>query len=102
IQHEAIPGYMDAMTMPFKVRGTNELSGRQSGEAISFQLHVTETESWIDQITRIGNGPMVGVPEPKTPQAATVPPRPRHPLMDFQFTNELGQAVSLADFRGQA
>ena len=28
--------------------------------------------------------------------------RPNHPLLDYKFTNELGQAVSLNDFRGQA
>ena len=28
--------------------------------------------------------------------------RPDHPLLDYKFTNELGQAVSLNDFRGQA
>lgn len=27
---------------------------------------------------------------------------PRHPLMDYPFTNQLGQAVTLSSFRGQA
>src|ERR1700704_230713 len=26
----------------------------------------------------------------------------RHPLLDYKFTNELGQAVSLGQFKGQA
>src|SRR5580765_4257612 len=41
IAHEAISNYMDAMTMPFKVKNTRELNGLQKGDAISFQLHVT-------------------------------------------------------------
>jgi len=40
-----------------------------------------------------------GIGEGKNSGAST---RPRHPLLDFPFTNELGQRVRLADFRGQA
>src|SRR5437773_6045532 len=53
IQHEAIPGYMDAMTMPFDVKDTNELAGLAVGDGISFRLTVTEKEGWIDQIKKI-------------------------------------------------
>jgi protein SCO1 len=34
--------------------------------------------------------------------ASTAAARPRNPLFDYKFTNELGQAVSLSDFHGQA
>src|SRR5438105_4909 len=54
IKHEAIPGYMPAMTMPFDVKNTNELAGLQPGEPISFRLTVTDTEGWIDQIRSRG------------------------------------------------
>ena len=30
IKHEAIPGYMAAMTMPFDVKDTNELAWRRA------------------------------------------------------------------------
>src|SRR5665213_2328673 len=33
---------------------------------------------------------------------AQPPARKRNPLLDYKFTNELGQAVSLSDFPGQA
>src|SRR5258708_1625118 len=46
IQHDAISNYMSAMTMPFNVKNINELAGLNAGDKISFQLHVTETESW--------------------------------------------------------
>jgi protein SCO1/2 len=103
IQHEAIPGYMDAMTMPFKAREPKELNHLQAGDEISFRLQVTETESWIDRITRIGTR---SLPESQPPvPSASAPVEAAgitHPLRDFKFTNELGQAVSLNDFRGQA
>ena len=38
VQHEKIPGYMDAMTMPFDVKNTNELRGLTPGDRIAFQL----------------------------------------------------------------
>src|SRR5580693_5728083 len=47
IRHEAIPGYMEAMTMPFEVRDTNLLHGLKSGDTISFKLAVTPKEGWI-------------------------------------------------------
>jgi len=99
IKHDAIPGYMAAMTMPFKVKESTAGGGWQRGDKISFQLHVTEAESWIGEITKTGT---VQLP-PLVSEKGTVPfARPRHPLLDCVFTNELGQAVTLGGFRGQA
>jgi protein SCO1/2 len=39
---------------------------------------------------------------PVQPVAEAQTARTRNPLLDYKFTNELGQAVSLNDFRGQA
>src|SRR6266436_1527161 len=54
IKHEEIPGYMPAMTMPFDVKDTNEMTGLQTGQRVSFRLLVTDTEGWIDQIQKLG------------------------------------------------
>src|SRR5580765_7997383 len=35
IQHDAISNYMDAMTMPFKVKDTAELRGLEKGDVVS-------------------------------------------------------------------
>lgn len=99
IRHEAVSNYMGAMIMPFKVRDVSEMAGLHPGDAVTFRLHVTQTDSWVDQITRIGT---VATGEPKPP--ATVPPsvHPRDPLWYYNFTNELGRPVSLSSFHGQA
>jgi protein SCO1/2 len=125
IAHEAIAHYMDAMTMPFKVREPAELAGLRAGDHVSFRLRVTDTESWIEQVAKIEtasepsserqlSGTQAAGPTAKAEHEATVeaaaalpgpqdaPPRPRHPLMDFPFTNELGQPTTLGQFRGQA
>jgi protein SCO1 len=118
IRHGAISNYMDAMTMPFKVKTTEALTGLQDGDAVSFQLHVTETESWVDQIVKTGTGAPgtgparkgtsqragseTGAPSPNYEPATTINVAAANPLLSYKFTNELGQAVSLNDFRGQA
>ena len=103
IQHEAVAGYMPAMTMPFKVQKPNQLTGLRTGDRISFRLRVTNTESWIDQIRWIGALPVAEHgPSIEPPATQDENSRPRHPLLSFKFTNELGQAVALGDFRGKA
>ncbi len=102
IQHEAISNYMSAMTMPFKVKTAGVLAGLQDGDEISFQLHVTETESWVDQIVKTGTSAVPVKPPANVESAPAVAALPAHPLLYYKFTNELGRAVSLNDFRGQA
>jgi protein SCO1/2 len=87
------------MTMPFKVKAPTELAGLRRGDQITFQLHVTETESWVDQIHKTG---FVPLPEPPPEPAKARPISPKNPLLDYKFTNQLDQAVSLDDFHGQA
>lgn len=100
IKHDAISNYMSAMTMPFKVESQNELAGLKRGDKITFQLHITEDRSWVDGITKIGS---VRLPIESTPPKTITPSvQTKRALLDYQFTNELGQAVSLNDFRGQA
>ena len=98
IRHEAVSNYMAAMTMPFQVKSAGALAGLQAGDEVSFQLHVAETESWVDQIVRTGTAPLPPPAAPANPPAAGS----AESLLDYKFTNELGQAVSLNGFRGQA
>jgi len=106
IQHEAIPGYMQAMTMPFEVRDTNLLRGLKAGDAISFKLAVTPTEGWIADLTKLDSPAPESAPQ-APPQPATnfsralEPLEPGDKLPDYHFTNELEEAVSLSQFKGQ-
>ena len=103
IRHEAISNYMAAMTMPFKVKNRADLAGVRAGDKISFELHVTDNESWIDRITKTGTVPLTKNPKLADSPPAQIPVAPaNNPLLDYKFTNELGRAVSLNSFRGQA
>ncbi len=103
INHEAITNYMEAMTMAFKVKQTNQLQLVKPGDRVHFRLLVKEDESWIDHVTKIGEGPVV----PPTP-AATVATNVaavtggKHPLLQYAFTNEFGKPATLESFRGDA
>lgn len=101
VRHEAVTNYMDAMTMPFRVKEAGALAGLLPGDEISFRLFVTEDESWIDQIVKTGKSVAVT----NTPTGAVtnaVPDTVTRSLLDFKFTNEFGQPVSLNDFKGRA
>jgi protein SCO1/2 len=102
IAHEAIAHYMDAMTMSFKVNEPGELAGLRTGDKVRFWLRVTDTESWIDGISRTVRAAPEESEPVGAPAAAGRLTKARHPLLDYPFTNEVGQAVRLGDFRGQA
>jgi len=111
IAHESIPNFMEAMTMPFHAKDGAIPDDLKVGNAIRFELHVNDTESWIDGIKQIvsasskispaiiaGNNKKGSEPGSNVKISAGDQTR----LRDFKFTNELGQAVSFSDFRGQA
>ncbi len=106
IRHEAIPGYMEAMTMPFEVRDTNLLHGLKPGDTVSFKLAVTPKEGWIADLTKLESPTHENAAPAATPQDLRVT-RALEPLdlgdklPEYHFTNELGEAVSLSQFKGK-
>jgi protein SCO1 len=102
ISHEAITNYMPAMTMAFEAGDTNQLRGLSAGDSITFRLVVTPTHGWIEDVTKVGSSPT----KPALPEAihisrALAPLDEGDLLPDYQFTNELGQAVRLSQFKGR-
>jgi protein SCO1/2 len=103
IKHEAIPGYMKGMTMPFDVKDTNELAGLAPGDPVSFRLIVSGNQGWIDHLQKIGE--RTNLPPATAPVrvARQVEPLDEGDLLpEYHFTNQLGQAVSTSQFKGQA
>jgi protein SCO1/2 len=102
IQHEAITNYMAAMTMPFEVHDAKELSGLNPGDAISFHLVVTPKEGWIEGIRRRLDFTPDLSGRPTAHLTRGVEPLEEGDLLpDFQFTNELGKAVRLSQYKGR-
>src|SRR5438105_4135119 len=104
IEHQVISNYMAAMTMPFQAKDPAQWAGVHPGDEISFRLHVTGEESWIEQVSRTGRKAPLMIASNSTPTVAgsQLASGGHHPLLDYQFTNELGEAVSLSQFQGQA
>ena len=104
IDHEKIPNYMAAMTMTFDVKDPNELAGILPGDTVSFRMVVKEKDGWIDQIKKNGSTTpiLTAAPEDFRRVREVDPLKVGDMMPDYHFTNELGQAVSLSDFKGQA
>jgi protein SCO1/2 len=105
IAHEKIPGYMDAMTMTFDVKNTNELTGLKPGDDISFRMVVTEDDGWIDQVKRLGT--TTPIPAANAPanfrRAREVDAlKVGDAMPNYNFTNQSGQPVTLSDLKGQS
>ena len=54
VDHESIPGYMEAMTMDYPVRGTTVAALPLNATAIEATLHVHGTSYWLTQVKRRG------------------------------------------------
>ena len=98
IQHDAIPGYMPAMTMDFSVRDPHVLDGLARGDQIDFILAATPDDAWIAQAKRTGH---TNLPAESTASAAPTL-NPGDLLPAAEFIAEDGRHVHLSDFRGKA
>jgi protein SCO1/2 len=96
LQSEAIPGYMDAMTMPYKLKNPGIVSELHPGDSITAQLTVTNTDSWLDQIVITAQG------KPDYKPAVTYHVvQPGDLVPDFELTNQDGKQIHLGQFRGK-
>ena len=54
VEHEAIPDYMEAMTMKFPVKDAKLIEGLKVGDMIEAKLHVSQNSGawWLTDIRR--------------------------------------------------
>jgi protein SCO1/2 len=57
VDSEAIPGFMDAMTMPYQVKPESELDKLRPGDAITADLTVQDQNAWLENVAVIGHSP---------------------------------------------
>lgn len=53
MDHEPIPGFMEAMVMDYAVRGTKVEALPADGKRVEAKLHVTERAYWITEVRQI-------------------------------------------------
>jgi protein SCO1/2 len=102
IHHQAIPGYMMEMTMPFPVQNTNELNGLAPGDKITFTLVVNRTNAWVENIRRTGLTAKVMTNTVTLSHDTFSMLRPGDMLPDGGLLAEDGRHIHLSDFRGKA
>jgi protein SCO1/2 len=101
VEHEAIPDYMDAMTMSFPVKDDPQVFEiLHPGDRLEAKLVVDGGNYWLEQILTKG---FVGTP---AAGAAVVTPQPNRgvavgdPIPDFALTDQTGHTVRLSQLRG--
>ena len=97
IAHEIIPGYMEAMTMPFTLNEEWVFDVLTPGAQIQATLVVDGAKSWIETPT------VTQMAEPPEAAGATPGPEPEPgmELPDFTLVNQDGEKISLRQFRGE-
>jgi protein SCO1/2 len=62
VNHEDIPGFMAAMTMPYKVKEPALLEGKQPGDLFTGTLVVESTgDAYLSALTKTGTAPIVSL-----------------------------------------
>jgi protein SCO1/2 len=99
VNHEAIPGFMDAMTMPYKLKGPSILSELHPGDTITADVLVPENpdaDILLDHIVVIAQGK----PDYK-PAVFYHVPATGDVVPDFKLRNQDGRTIHLSQFRGK-
>ena len=97
IKHEDIPGYMQGMTMDFKIKNAADLQTMKPGDQITGTLVIDDISSWIE-VTAVTEGGAVLTPTTVVPGE----PKPGDEIPDFTLVNQDGKAIHLSQYRGRS
>jgi protein SCO1/2 len=100
VKHQDIPGFMPAMTMPFKVRDARMLGPLVPGDLVRATLVVLEDDAYLVAIEKTGHADL-------PPAAATVTPavellKPGEALPDVTLVDQDGRPFRLPSLAGSA
>jgi protein SCO1/2 len=97
VDHEAIPGFMEAMTMSYTVKDDAALEQLKAGDRITARVVVTSQGMWLDNVKIV-----------QTPAQPATPPTVEHHIPqqgeavpDFSFVNQDGQRIHFRRYRGK-
>lgn len=100
LNHEAIPGFMEAMTMPYKLKDTSILTELHPGDMITADVLVSQdpdADVLLDHIVVVAQGK----PDYK-PTVSYHVPAPGDVVPDFKLRNQDGRPIRLGQFKGKA
>jgi protein SCO1/2 len=101
IDADAIPGFMEAMAMPYKIKPPETISQLTPGDSISAEVVVQRDDDsevppsyWLENVKITAHGKS---PAPITQHI----PAPGDEVPDFTLTNQDGKHISLKQYRGK-
>jgi len=100
LNHEAIPGLMEAMTMPYKLKDASILRELHPGDAIAADVLVSSdpnADYLLDHIVVVAQA----TPDYRPPVSYHVP-APGDAVPDFKLRNQDGRSIHLGQFKGKA
>ena len=100
LDHEEIPDFMDAMTMPFAVRDRSLLNGLDAGDVVSATLVVNlrDNRSWLEELRVVSKGQSIDSPS-RTPGRDA---KPGEAVPDVALVDQDGRPLRIADYQGKA
>jgi protein SCO1/2 len=100
LDHEAIPGFMEAMTMPYKLKDASILRELHPGDGLTADVLVSQdpdADVLLDHIV------IVAQSKPDYRPAVTYHvPAPGDAVPDFRLRNQDGREIHLGQFKGTA
>lgn len=100
LDHEAIPGFMEAMTMPYKLKDPTILSELHPGDVLTADVLVSQDADasvLLDHIVIVGQAKL-----DYRPAVSYHVPSPGDVVPDFKLRNQDGRPIHFGQFRGQA
>lgn len=108
VQHEAVPGFMDAMTMTFPIRDDPQVIAILApGDKIEATLSLQGDQYWLEKILTKGFVPTPSAGSAPAAASNAVTPVPNRGLAvgdavpDFSLTDQTGATVRLSQMRGE-
>jgi protein SCO1 len=102
IDADAIPGFMDAMAMPYKIKPSATLPHLIPNDSISADVVVAQPATKDDDVPDywLENVKVTAHTDPSPTANALHMPTPGEPVPDFSLTNQNGKHISLKQYRG--
>jgi protein SCO1 len=112
IDGDAIPGFMDAMAMDYKIKLAADANQLAAGDFISAEVVVAQGKDkdsvpdyWLENVKVTGHGKAPASKDSDKvdgkPTAELHVPAAGEEVPDFQFTNQSARHISLKEYRGK-
>jgi protein SCO1/2 len=103
LQHDAIPGFMEAMTMPYRLAHKEAINELHTGDVIRARLLVDKTKDGDYRNARIDEIAVIAQAKPNfKPTSNYHVPTQGDVIPDFHLLDQDGKAIHLSQYKGKA